>query len=160
MPVKIEDKLSFLKKMKPVGEAIQREYGIKSTITLSQAALESNWGKSRLTQEANNLFGMKATQSWIKAGNPVWTGATTEYFDAKNPTKVIAGFKKYTSYIASAKDWANLLSSLTRYVNLMAYAKAGDVQNFGKEVTKSGYATDPNYSVAFNSRAGEVSSLV
>ena len=34
--------------------------GMPAMVTVAQAALESNWGKSRLSQEAQNYFGIKA----------------------------------------------------------------------------------------------------
>jgi len=152
----IEDKLRFLKNIKPIAELIQKQYGIKSIITISQSAHESNWGISKLTKDANNLFGMKATAIWIKEGKPVWTGATTEYFDPSQPTKIIAGFKKYSDWLQSTVDWAELISNISRYSTLIKYAKEGNIDMFGKEITKSGYATDPKYYIALNNISKEI----
>ena len=40
-------------------------YGIPASVTLAQGILESASGQSRLAQNENNHFGIKATQSWI-----------------------------------------------------------------------------------------------
>ena len=64
----LDYQLSFLRKMKPIAEQIYKTRGIKTVITISQSALESNWGQSRLAKEANNLFGMTAPASWIDSG--------------------------------------------------------------------------------------------
>jgi flagellum-specific peptidoglycan hydrolase FlgJ len=38
----------------------QVEHKILPSLTIAQAALESGWGSSQLSQRANNLFGIKA----------------------------------------------------------------------------------------------------
>ena len=45
-----------------------RLYGIPASVTLAQGILESASGQSRLAQNENNHFGIKATQSWIANG--------------------------------------------------------------------------------------------
>lgn len=45
-----------------------RLYGIPASVTLAQGILESANGQSRLAQNENNHFGIKATQSWIAGG--------------------------------------------------------------------------------------------
>lgn len=45
-----------------------RLYGIPASVTLAQGILESASGQSRLAQNENNHFGIKATQAWIANG--------------------------------------------------------------------------------------------
>lgn len=159
----IEDKVRFLRAMKPVAEAVYKQYGIKTTITMSQSALESNWGVSGLTRDANNLFGIKANTAWIEAGKPVWTGNTIEYLNPNNTyqaSKVQASFRAYANYEESALDWGRLIATSTRYANLYKFAKAGNVSAFGEEVTNSGYATDPFYQDKFVSVSKVVAQYV
>jgi flagellum-specific peptidoglycan hydrolase FlgJ len=161
--VDINDKLAFLRAMKPVAEAIYQDFGIKSTITISQSALESAWGTSGLTRDANNLFGIKASASWIAGGGLVWTGKTLEYLDPENPqqaAQVSASFRAYEDYLSSARDWARLISTSSRYVKLLSYAKSGDVAAFGNEIHNSGYATDPNYGTSLVALAKFVNQYV
>ena len=42
-----------------------RRYGIPASVTLAQGILESSNGQSRLAQNENNHFGIKATPEWI-----------------------------------------------------------------------------------------------
>ena len=37
--------------------------GVPASVTVAQAILESDWGRSQLAQAANNYFGIKATSS-------------------------------------------------------------------------------------------------
>lgn len=45
-----------------------RRYGIPASVTLAQGILESSNGQSRLAQNENNHFGIKATPAWIAEG--------------------------------------------------------------------------------------------
>lgn len=45
-----------------------RRYGIPASVTLAQGILESSNGESRLAQNENNHFGIKATPAWIAEG--------------------------------------------------------------------------------------------
>lgn len=45
-----------------------RRYGIPASVTLAQGILESSNGQSRLAQNENNHFGIKATPVWIAEG--------------------------------------------------------------------------------------------
>jgi flagellum-specific peptidoglycan hydrolase FlgJ len=50
-----------------IGRAAVAEYErfkILPSLTIAQAILESNWGKSLLSQRAFNFFGMKAGTGW------------------------------------------------------------------------------------------------
>lgn len=51
----------FLNKIVPDAQKLQREHGVLTSVTIAQAILESGWGKSGLTQQANNLFGIKGS---------------------------------------------------------------------------------------------------
>ncbi|HFR3977980.1 TPA: glucosaminidase domain-containing protein [Streptococcus suis] len=51
---------SFLDKIGLAVCSVSKNTGILSSMILAQAILESAWGNSTLTQQANNLFGIKA----------------------------------------------------------------------------------------------------
>ena len=108
------------------------------SITIAQGILESSWGKSALTVQANNLFGIKATSSWKGA---TVTMLTTEYYNGVK-TKVNAAFKKYNNWQGSIDDHTAFLSK-PRYASLQGVKDFKTVANL---LYKCGYATDPQYS--------------
>ena len=59
-----DPKKDFLAKIGPATLTLQSETGIAPIIPQMQAALESRWGKSGLTQNYNNLFGYTA-DAWL-----------------------------------------------------------------------------------------------
>ncbi|MBC1406067.1 N-acetylmuramoyl-L-alanine amidase, partial [Listeria welshimeri] len=52
---------AFINEIAPHAEVVQKKHGILASITISQAILESNWGKSELAQKGKNLFGIKGS---------------------------------------------------------------------------------------------------
>ena len=54
-------KVAFIKRLVPTAQAMQKQYGVLTSITLAQAILESNWGTSALAKDYHNLFGIKGT---------------------------------------------------------------------------------------------------
>lgn len=134
---------------------------------MTQAAHESGWGNSGLTQKANNLFGYTANDSWK---GDVLSMPTTEYSNyppdkvrywnkpgdiaSKEPFKtgskltVIVGFRKYENWDESCKDWARNISSLPRYSAAYQLARVGDLEGYARAVQLAGYASDPAYASA------------
>lgn len=117
-------------------DAVQdwHESGVPASLTIAQAALESNWGNSELTRKANNLFGIKGTGP---AGSVLMP--TTEYRGGV-ARRENARFRKYGSWAESIADHSRLLQT-SRY--------AGLLHRTGRQaaylVAAAGYATDPEY---------------
>lgn len=143
--------------------------GIKSLITIAQAAHESGWGQSGLTQKANNLFGFTG-DSWEAEGKPVIRMPTDEWVEGtvNNTTgmsvpgrwiTVPRPFRAYSSWAESVRDWASLMQA-NRYAAAFACARAGDMPGFAKAVFAAGYATDPNYAAELTMVGGIVSDLL
>lgn len=139
---RLEDERSKqLKAWAPYAQKIQQQYGIFASISLGQAALESDFGKSELATQAHNLFGVKAS-----AGQPSVTMATKEYENGSWVT-VNAAFVSYSSWQASMLAHAQLLKSgtswnPTQYAHVLA---AKNYQDAAKGLVTDGYATDPDY---------------
>ena len=57
-----EVRKEFIARIAPLAQAEQRKYRIKASITIAQAALESDWGQSQLASKYNNLFGVKGNE--------------------------------------------------------------------------------------------------
>lgn len=126
-----------------VGDAARGLRGttrVPASVTVAQAILESDWGRSRLTRQGNNLFGIKALNG---AAGPagVVTLSTWEHVDGADVV-VQAPFRAYYSLQQSIDDHARFLSG-RRYAG--AIAVADDPRAFAHELQSAGYATDPSY---------------
>ncbi len=132
---------AFIKKIAPQAQQLEQKYGILSSISIAQAALESNWGKSELSKQYNNFFGVKAV-----AGQPSASLATKEYENNQWVT-INASFRVYDSWQASMVDHAQLLVNGTtdnpqRYATVV---QATDYKTAANGLVDGGYATDPAY---------------
>jgi Mannosyl-glycoprotein endo-beta-N-acetylglucosaminidase len=126
-----------------VGTAAQSSFkrtGVPASITVAQAILESDWGRSRLTRQGNNLFGVKSLSTQGPAG--VMTLATWEHVDGDDVV-VRAPFKAYYTLDQSIDDHAQLLVANKRYANALTVNR--DPRAFAEAIQDDGYATDPNY---------------
>ena len=118
--------------------------GIPIEITMAQAILESRWGKSKLTKEANNYFGIKEKRPGYKGTDEL----TKEFVDNRYVTET-ASFRVYALPIDSFNDRSEWF-----YTN--PYRDYTCVKGKGKEawldkLIENGYATDPHYRVKINS---------
>lgn len=123
--------------------AAERATGIPARFVLSQAALESGWGRAEIRGAdglpSYNLFGIKAGSNW--RGRTVDV-VTTEYSDGV-PTKVVERFRAYSSHSEAFRDWAQLLAGNPRYAAVLAQGR--DAAGFAHGLQRAGYATDPAY---------------
>ena len=121
----------------------EAETGIPANFMVSQAALETGWGRKEIRHAdgtpAFNLFGIKAGGSWKGAVAEV---TTTEYINGK-AQKVVAKFRAYGSYAESFADYARLMKDSPRYAQVVA--QADTAAGFAKGLQRAGYATDPAY---------------
>ena len=110
--------------------------GFPPGITVAQAALESGFGTSGLSQTANNYFGIKARPGADSIDLP-----TTEYVNGV-PTHSTATFAKFASMAEcfSARD--QMIASLPAYAK--ARAAAQDPGAFVYALARH-WATDPDY---------------
>lgn len=126
----------FIKKIAPHAQQSMKESGVLASMIIAQAIVESGWGESGLTVNANNLFGMKGEYK----GNS-YTCNTREWVDGKYIT-IRAAFKKYPSWLESMQDHAGLFVRASRYHNLLGVT---DYKLACKLVREDGYATAPDY---------------
>jgi LysM repeat protein len=130
----------FIMAVAPGARASQRKSGVPASVTLAQAILESDWGRSKLTREANNLFGIKAQRGPGSAG--VYEINTWEVYAGQSVT-VFAAFKAYTSLADSIADHGNWFHDNSRYHG--ALEVKDDPRAFAYAINAAGYATDPAY---------------
>jgi hypothetical protein len=127
-----------------VGTAAQGAWkaaGVPASVTVAQAILESDWGRSRLARQGNNLFGIKALGS-VTGPAGVVTLATWEHLDGGDVI-VQAPFKAYFTLAQSIEDHGSFFTRNRRYAD--ALAVAGDARAFARAIQSAGYATDPGY---------------
>lgn len=129
-------KQEFIKGIYSQAAEIYNKYGVLPSITISQAILESGWGKSDLSMKANNLFGIKADTSW--KGKKIKMN-TSEYYNKK----IVDNFRVYGSNEESIKDYGEFLKNNKRYKDSGVF-KATQYIEQAKAIEKSGYSTVEN----------------
>lgn len=131
--------VSYIDKYNELAVAEMFRSGIPASITLAQGMHESNYGKSRLSTEANNHFGIKCKSYWE---------GPTFYFkddDLDDSGRLIEScFRAYNDDIESYIDHTNFLKMSSNYANLFEFSNL-DYLNWARGLQSSGYATDPKY---------------
>lgn len=129
---------SFISSIKDGALEGYNTHNILPSLTIAQAILESGWGESYLSTEANNLFGIKAYNDW----NGDTINLSTKEYNLDNSSYIInADFKSYSSFNESIEDHSELLSS-------ERYASVRNSSNYVEAcyaIYDCGYATSPNY---------------
>jgi hypothetical protein len=115
--------------------------GVPASVTVAQAILESDWGRSQLAQSANNYFGVKAGGSLGNDG-VVWL-STLEYDDSGQLYQTFSAFRAYTSLTDSLTDHDRMLETSSRYATAMRVAS--NPRQFAVSLAQAGYASDPAY---------------
>ncbi|MBE0440281.1 MAG: flagellar assembly peptidoglycan hydrolase FlgJ [Gammaproteobacteria bacterium] len=133
----------FVEKLWPMAKRAADRIGVTPDVILSQAALETGWGK-HVINKANgessfNLFNIKADSRWT--GDKTSVG-TVEYHNGV-AIRQQAQFRSYDSYQQSFDDYVNFLQTQPRYQN--ALKQTDNPEQFIEALHKSGYATDPDY---------------
>lgn len=142
---------AFIEKFAPFAVKYANQNGLYPSVMLAQAALESGWGGSSLSQPPyHQLFG-------IKEGNysgKVITVPTQEWVvDKSHPNggymiTIMDEFRVYDSFEESFKDQSNFLMK-SRYTNVRR-ENAPTYQHATQALSNAGYATDPNYASKLN----------
>lgn len=116
----------------PMAVEQMEKHNIPASITLAQALLEGNAGKSTLVKEANNHFGVKADKRW--------KGKSMSKMDNGRMCK----FRVYGSTRESYEDHSRFLLDNRRYDFLFKYKKT-DYKKWAKGLRDAGYAEDRAY---------------
>lgn len=134
---------SFVQQLWPMAKQAADKIGVNPEVILSQAALETGWGKHVINhrdgQSSHNLFNIKADKRWD--GDSAAIG-TVEYRGGV-AVKEQARFRSYDSYQQSFDDYVNFLQTQPRYRQALQHTE--NPERFVEELHKAGYATDPAY---------------
>jgi flagellum-specific peptidoglycan hydrolase FlgJ len=131
----------FLADASRAATEIRGRTGVPASVTVAQAILESDWGRSALAQSASNYFGVKAVGGLGNDG-VVWM-STGEYDDDGQVYETTSPFRAYRSLADSLLDHDLMLRNGTRYAAAMQMA--ADPRQFAQLLADAGYATDPDY---------------
>jgi flagellum-specific peptidoglycan hydrolase FlgJ len=132
---------AFLDRLVDEAVFVDWSTGVPASVTLAQAILESNWGRSA---PGNNLFGMKGAGPAGSTSRRVieWSGGRRRARTAL--------FRAYETEAQSLADHARVLTESRRYAR--ARGASWDASAYARALTGV-YATDPRYHV----KLGELS---
>jgi len=133
--------------------ASEKATGVPAVFKLAQAAIESAYGAKAV---GNNFFGIKADPSWKGLTQLITTTeihttpnvkypaiiSITKRADGKYKYVVKDKFRAYTSAADSFNDHSQFLLKNPRYKEAFNHT---DPIEFAAAVSKSGYATSPEY---------------
>lgn len=132
----------FVAKLRPVFESLLGDSGLPPLGVLSQAALETGWGREviadPLGNSSHNLFGMKANDE----NQPSVRVLSSEFIGNRWLTQQ-SDFRSYPDWQSSVRDYVDKLKNLSRYADVMK--SGGSVEKFANALAEGGYATDPAY---------------
>ncbi|MBW6409522.1 glycoside hydrolase family 73 protein [Clostridium weizhouense] len=123
----------FITELSPKAIELYNKYGILPSITISQAILESNWGKSDLSIKANNLFGIKADSSWK---GKIITMTTSEYYNSV----IKDSFRSYENKADSLEDYGKFLLNNKRYKEHGVFKSSQYIEQ-AQSIENAGYST-------------------
>ncbi len=113
-----------------IAKSERKKFGIPVSITLAQGLLESDAGQSRLTQKANNHFGIKTFSKNVR------------HVVMKDDTPKDK-FKVYNSAWESFRDHSLLL--MRDHYKPLQFLSKTDYVGWANGLEKAGYATDKQY---------------
>lgn len=139
---------NFINRLKKPVEKVSKQNHLYPSVMMAQAILESDFGRSTLSTEANNYFGIKGAYN----GQSV-TMSTGEYTEKGKHYMTAAQFKKYPSIEASIRDNAYLLrhGTLTdpNYYSQTWTTNAASASDAAMALATT-YATDMDYGNKLN----------
>ena len=121
----------YLSEFEGIAQDIAKRYGLYPSVVLAQSAHESNFGRSKLSSDFNNYFGIKANEGEEKVSLD-----TTEYIDGEE-TVENENFRKYSNPKESFKSYGELITKAERYKPVV---EAKDYKEACIELQKNGYA--------------------
>ena len=141
--------VAFIQAIGPGAQASMKLTGIPASVMIAEAALESAWGESNLSQTGKNLFGVKADASWT---GPTISLPTREFIRGEW-VEENAIWRAYSSWADCITDHARFFFDNPRYKP--ALAQRENAYEFAWQLQDCGYATDPKYAVKLNSIRSE-----
>ncbi len=117
---------AFIDGLAPGATAVMRTSNVPASVTLAQAILESNWGKSEAAQSAKNLFNTRGT----------------------GPCGSYKVYRKYCLMQQSMQEHAWRFLVMPEFQGAMAQCK--NSLAFAKQVAEAGYSWGADRKVYYN----------
>lgn len=119
--------------------SIARSHGLFPSVMIAQAILESDWGRSKLSQPPyHNLFGIKGGSDGV-IFDTLEDDGTGNYYGIRD------SFRRYNSYLESLRDYAELFRSTPHLTRVYApFVNSTTVEEACAALTGT-YATDTSY---------------
>lgn len=128
-------KTEWINRSLPAAIMVKRNWGVPIAVTISQGALESDWGHRA---PGNMYFGVKG-----KSPKGTSIDVSTHEVSGGVSSKIKDSFRSYDSLEQSADDYGRFLTVNKRYS--AAFGFLNDPEKFIHEIVKAGYATNPDY---------------
>jgi flagellum-specific peptidoglycan hydrolase FlgJ len=143
------DTSGFIAKASGYAKEVAAANNLYASVMIAQAILESGWGTSTLTTQANNMFGIKGSYN----GQYVEM-ATLEDNGSGNYYQILAKFRKYPSLRESFEDNAYVLRNTSFTAGSYYYSGAwlSNTTSYTEATAwlQGRYATDTSYASKLN----------
>lgn len=135
-----QEEIKFINNIGNISKKYYPKYKILPSVTIAQAILESNWGKSELSRKYNNYFGIKAHgyKNYISF-------KTKEEVNGKLIV-ITSTFRKYNSLDESIRNYNEFLTKENKIYLKNGILNKLDYKSQALCLQKTGYATDSKYS--------------
>lgn len=126
------DAKSYINRFGSLAVSEMKRTGVPASITLAQGMIESDFGRSTLTRDGNNHFGIKCHDDWM--------GPVIRHDDDRRNEC----FRSYSRPEDSFYDHSDFLKSTPRYAALFDLPRT-DYKGWARGLQRAGYATNPDY---------------
>lgn len=150
--ITFSSKQEFVNLLAQDAQVIGAKYGIYPSVMIAQAILESGYGESKLTKEANNFYGMKFTAGVDEGSFERYDIYSDEFVNGQR-VSLPASFRKYPTAKDSLEDYAKKIAQGVNWDKHFYRGAWRSVAKTYQEATKSltgKYATDPEYDQKLN----------
>lgn len=130
---------NFIEHIAVIIKSMACVYGYKfPSAIIAQSILESNFGRSLLSEKYNNYFGLKCGSKW--QGDSV-NMATKEEYTAGTLTNIRDNFRAYSNIYEGVKGYFEFIQ-YSRYSNLK---NATSPRDYLEKIKNDGYCTSSKY---------------
>lgn len=149
MTVEAANSVPFIEKISEDASEIAQQHNIYASVMIAQAILESNYGRSQLSQAPfNNLFGIKGQ----------YNGGTVDFRTMEDDGNaqlfsIKSSFRKYSTTNESLEDYANLMKNGLKsnpFYYMKTWKSTSDHYEEATQALQGAYATDSKYAEKLN----------